>query len=554
MTRGHRGVCGPGNLCGGGLSSIPSIRLRAMRAWGLSVVLVFVLVMPGQILYAGGLPGIAVGGIQAGPDDFRISSMGPNGSTAYGAFWFFLPNMAPDVAYNSASNQYLVVWYGDDNTSPLVDNEYEIFGQLVDSTTGALVGSRFRISFMGPNGNVDYGALLPSVTYNSTENEYLVVWVGDHSVLPLVNDHFEVFGRRVAANGTLLGSQTRISEMGPFADPAYGAAWWIGPDVAYNATDNIYLVVWTGDTNVAPQVDDEFEIWGRRLFADLTTVDSFADRISYMGPDGNTAFYASQPAVAWDSTTDNFLVVWEGDTNTAGLIDDEVEIFGQFIVGDPAIQIFLAANFQISAMGGVNGNATFDGYDPDVAYNAANQNYLVVWAGDDNQWGTADEEFEIWGQLVAPNGSMVTSSYRISVMGQFDGNAAYDAGSPAVISVDDLYHIVWHGDGDQFGQVDDEFEIFTGSVPADPLQVGLLINERLTTMGVGGDTSRGAFDPALSRDPERGGALLVWWGDDNIDPSVDDEFEVFGQLLSLSPLFTDGFESGNTTGWSSSSP
>jgi hypothetical protein len=37
------------------------------------------------------------------------------------------------VAYNSVTNEHLVVWSGDDNTGTLVDNEFEIFGQRFSS-------------------------------------------------------------------------------------------------------------------------------------------------------------------------------------------------------------------------------------------------------------------------------------------------------------------------------------------------------------------------------------------------------------------------------------
>jgi len=46
---------------------------------------------------------------------FRISDMGPNGSTTF-------EGQDPTVTYNSATNQYLVAWEGDDNTLPLVDD------------------------------------------------------------------------------------------------------------------------------------------------------------------------------------------------------------------------------------------------------------------------------------------------------------------------------------------------------------------------------------------------------------------------------------------------
>jgi hypothetical protein len=61
-------------------------------------------------------------GAQVGSNDFRISDMGPDGASTYGGF-------APAVVYGSAAAEYLVVWSGDDNSGPLVEGEFEIFGQ-----------------------------------------------------------------------------------------------------------------------------------------------------------------------------------------------------------------------------------------------------------------------------------------------------------------------------------------------------------------------------------------------------------------------------------------
>jgi hypothetical protein len=49
---------------------------------------------------------------EVGTNDFRISDMGGTGNTSYNATY-------PAVAYNSTNNEYLVVWYGDDNTGLL---------------------------------------------------------------------------------------------------------------------------------------------------------------------------------------------------------------------------------------------------------------------------------------------------------------------------------------------------------------------------------------------------------------------------------------------------
>jgi hypothetical protein len=121
--------------------------------------------------------------------DFRISDIGPNGDTVFDAF-------SPAVAYNSSDNEYLVVWSGDDGAGALVDGENEIYGQRVSATTFAQAGvNDFRISDMGSDGDSFFAAAAPAVTYNSTNNEYLVVWHGTDDVGPLVVNEYEVFGQ-----------------------------------------------------------------------------------------------------------------------------------------------------------------------------------------------------------------------------------------------------------------------------------------------------------------------------------------------------------------------
>ncbi|HNJ44403.1 MAG TPA: hypothetical protein PKZ53_28235, partial [Acidobacteriota bacterium] len=128
---------------------------------------------------------------EIGTNDFRISDMGPDGDANFDA-------LNASVAYNSTNNEYLVVWDGEDNTSPLVDGESEIFGQRVNAATGAEIGvNDFRISDMGPNGDAAYDAFNPSVAYNSTNNEYLVVWSGDDNTAPFVDNEFEIYGQRL---------------------------------------------------------------------------------------------------------------------------------------------------------------------------------------------------------------------------------------------------------------------------------------------------------------------------------------------------------------------
>jgi hypothetical protein len=136
-----------------------------------------------------------IGGIpEIGVNDFRISDMGPDESTNYAGKF-------PDVAYDPYHKLYLVVWSGDDNTPPLVEAELEIFGQLIDAESRAEVGlNDFRLSDMGPDGDIFYHANEPTLSYSgtisNTNRSFLVVWSGDDNTPPLVEAEGEIFGQR----------------------------------------------------------------------------------------------------------------------------------------------------------------------------------------------------------------------------------------------------------------------------------------------------------------------------------------------------------------------
>jgi hypothetical protein len=320
---------------------------------------------------------------EIGANDFRLSDMGGVGSSAA---WF------PAVAYNSTEDEYLVVWYGNDDAGSLVDEEDEIYGQLVDAATGAEIGADFRLSDMGPDGDVNYYALFPAVAYNSVDNEYLVVWWGVDSTVSA-----EIFGQRVnAAIGTEIGTNDfRLSDMGP----AGGAFFY--PAVAYNSASDEYLVVWSGDDGTGGPGVDELEIYGQRVNAATGAETGTNDfRLSDMGPDGNADYDAYSPAVAYNSADNEYLVVWSGDDDTGGLVNNKYEIFGQR-VGASGAEI--GTDFRLSDMG-PDGNAIYDALSPAVAYNSTGNEYLVVWHGDDDTGGLVDEEYEIYGQRVDGNG------------------------------------------------------------------------------------------------------------------------------------------------------
>jgi hypothetical protein len=462
----------------------------------------------------------AATGVEIGPE-LRLSDMGSDGDPAYDAY-------NPAVAYNSADNEYLVVWHGDDNTALLVEGEDEIFGQRVEANTGAEIGSDLRLSDMGPHSDPNYDARVPAVAYNSTANEYLVVWHGDDNTLPLVDEEFEIFGQRVAATGAEIGVDFRISAMGPDGNTSYEA---VMPALAYNSTNNEYLVVWHGDDKTPTLMEGELEVFGQRLDAAGNQVGTDDMRLSDMGPNGSPNYAGGFPAVAYNSTAGEYLVVWHGDDNTLPLVDEEFEIFGQRLTGAGAETG--TNDFRLSDMG-PDGNPAYDAEIADVIYNSRNNEYLVTWYGDDHTGTLVEGEEEIFGQRVDARGGQVgLNDFRLSDMGP-DGDPEFGAIAPAAAfsSSAGQYLVVWEGDDNTPPLADNEFEIHGQRLNA-ATGAALGGDQRISNAGPDGDPAYSMRDccAAVVYNSTNDEYLVVWASDDNAGGLVNDEFEIFGQLV-----------------------
>jgi hypothetical protein len=195
-------------------------------------------------------------GVELGKDSarqFRISEMGPDGDTEFFGW-------SPAVAYNSTDNEYLVVWWGSDDSETAAGYWNVIFGQRIDASSGAEVGTDdFRISGTEAHNCVLCADTYPGIVYNSTDNEYLVVWWSD-IYTGGIGAEYDIFGQRLDAAGNEVGEDDfRISFMGPDGNPDFDAT---SPAVAYSGAVNGYLVVWDGEDNTGELVVDEFEVYG----------------------------------------------------------------------------------------------------------------------------------------------------------------------------------------------------------------------------------------------------------------------------------------------------
>jgi Bacterial Ig domain len=201
---------------------------------------------------------VDLSGAQIGADDVRISHMGPDGDASYVV-------QPPDVVWNSRRDQFLVSWTGADNTPPLVKGEVEVFGQLLGAD-GSFIGSRIRISDMGPDGDTNYAAFRARLIYNPNADQYLATWHGDDNTPPQVDNELETWGQVLAADGTQVGTNDfRVSHDGTDGSVDSAAN---RPSVDYNSATCDYATVWnTGKIGDFGGVSEEREVFGSRISA-----------------------------------------------------------------------------------------------------------------------------------------------------------------------------------------------------------------------------------------------------------------------------------------------
>ena len=275
-----------------------------------------------------------------------------------------------------------------DRTEPL-GNSGEVDIPDAPVKGSALVGGEIVVSALNNE------QFLPAVAYNSKHHEYLVVWHNTWGA------NADIYARRVNDRGQVLSWFTVVS------DPK-DTAW---PSVAYDPVHDRYLVVWTYD-----------------VFGDASDWDLWGRFIPWNGPDaGLTEFpialwNTSQwyPKVAYARAMEEFMVVWTNTYNT----------------GTPPAYVSAvrinAGNGNVGGAFTIDTHATQSRVNPDIAYNLARNEYLVVWEA-------AGGGSDIWGLRMTGAGNFLGG-------GKF-GIAGWPSSEerPAVgaCSAADRYYVAW---------------------------------------------------------------------------------------------------------------
>lgn len=309
--------------------------------------------------------------------------LGPDGVPLTGE----LPISAPldnieteAIAYSPTSHEYLVAWKA--------FSEGRLYVQRLNQD-GAQVGPDDQIVGGSATLRVDDAM---DVAYNATNLEYMVVFNAEGTT-----GGEEVYGQRLDLAANQIGQDDfRISEMGPPGDESdeFEAA---PPSIAWNSTLNQYLVAWHGNDGVPPFAPKEREVFGQLLAADGTQIGADDFRISDMGTDGDAKTNAFRPRIAYDPFGNQYLLAWHGDDLTPPLVDNEFEIYGQYLAAD-GTQIG-NNDFRISDVQ-PDGNSEFSANRPSVAYNTVTCDYLVSYfSGEPN--GNDDIDSAVFGRRVS---------------------------------------------------------------------------------------------------------------------------------------------------------
>ncbi len=257
---------------------------------------------------------------------------------------------SPRVAASSLADEYLVTWQQQKSGG----GDYDVLGRIV-SGDGLPMGDVITVT-AGIGNQVE-----PRVAYNSTDDEYLAVWRDD-------SQNERLFATRVLTTGVTAGGMVTITT---------DWNWRYEPALAYNRTRNEYLFTYrrTGSSTT----DDVFAY---RLLASGVVTGTEITVIS------DTNLYQSQPQVVYNSTSDEYLVVWREYNQQTG---NDYAIAARRIAGDGTpvggkILISQAANSRDM---------------PRVAANTANGEYLVEWQ--DYRTGSN----AIYGQRLSATGALL---------------------------------------------------------------------------------------------------------------------------------------------------
>jgi hypothetical protein len=185
-----------------------------------------------------------------------------------------------------------------------------------------------------------------AVAYNSVRDEYLAVWEEHYA------SEITVYARRVSSDGERLDSAIQVAHYSTYTS--------CEPAVAYGPVHDKYLVVYSSETKPALPPYTDYNIYGQPINGDGTKAETGFSI-------GGKTVRQRRPAVAYNSMFDEFLVTWDEEQGIGGWHD----IWAQRINANDW-------TFEPGPACVATGDSKHR-YQPDVAYNATRNEYLIAY-------------------------------------------------------------------------------------------------------------------------------------------------------------------------------
>lgn len=398
--------------------------------------------------------------------------------------------------------RFVIVWNsagssGSDNSANSIQ------GQRFNSD-GSFAGAEFQVNTYTTDYQVD-----PDVALGD-DGDFVIVWASDGSNGS--DPGRSVLGQLFSSDGSTAGAEFQVNAYTTGDQAAVGTG---GPAVA-KLTDGSFIVAF--DSAGSSGIDDDGLSLQARLFG------------SDGSPQGNefevnnhTVGDQTYPAVA--AADNSFVVVWHSTTSSAN-DNSGYSIQARRFASDGTA---LGDQFQ------VNTYTTGAQQRPDVA-SRPNGEFAVVWESEGSS-GSDDSDFSVQVQRFASDGTPIGQEIQVNTFStstQFVPSVA--------LHTDGSFAVVWDSNG-SVGDDSSSRSIQGQSFAANNTALGQQFQANTFTTSAQGV-------PAIAAGA--GGFVVSWFSFGST--GTDDQGGSIQARRYQAALFADGFESGDTTAWSSSVP
>ena len=198
-------------------------------------------------------------------------------------------DQSPQITAVGTSGEYVVVWSGQDDSSPIAD--YSIFVQKFNAN-GTTSGSSTQLEAIGKTDGKDAA---PQVTAVGTSGEYVVVWAGEDDS----GGDTSIFVQKFNASGATSGNTIQLEAIGKTDGDDET------PRVTAVGTSGEFVVVWAGEDSLGGDVS----IFVQKFDAN----GSISGSAMQLEPNGKTDGKDQTPQVTAVGTSGEFVVVWTGE-------------------------------------------------------------------------------------------------------------------------------------------------------------------------------------------------------------------------------------------------